>query len=128
VARIIDDTLDADPQAPATARDRVRTLDVDDQVRRTLELIVSELVTNSVVHGGDGSDRKLALRLRCESENVRGEVCDPGAGFDWEQHEPDLSEPGGLGLMLVDTLAERWGIRRNCSTCVWFECVGCAAD
>jgi hypothetical protein len=54
---------------------------------------------------------------------VSGEVCGPGATFDWERHEPDLTTPGGLGLVLVDTLSERWGIRRNGETCVWFECV-----
>lgn len=101
----------------------MRGLEVDDATRRTLELIVSELVTNSVVHGDVVPEGELALRIRSNTDGVCGEVCGPGPSFDWEQHEPNLSTPGGLGLMLVDNLTERWGIRRDGETCVWFHCV-----
>ncbi len=101
----------------------MRGLAVDDPTRRTLELIVSELVTNSVLHGDSSPSHEVALRIECAPERVNGEVCGPGAAFEWEPHDPDLTTPGGLGLMLVDNLAERWGIRRNGETCVWFECV-----
>ena len=31
-------------------------------------------------------------------------------------------EPGGLGLVLVDEMADRWGVHRHADgTCVWFE-------
>ena len=123
MAKTINDALPLHPRAAGVARELVRGLALDDATRQTLELIVSELVTNSVIHGDAESDRDLALRITCEDANVSGEVCGPGAGFEWEQHEPDLATPGGLGLMLVDNLTERWGIRRNGCTCVWFECV-----
>jgi two-component sensor histidine kinase len=123
VATVIEDAFPIRPQAPAEARKLVRELSLDEPTRQTLELIVSELVTNSVVHGDSSSHRGLALRISCEDANISGEVCGPGSGFEWEEHEPDLSTPGGLGLMLVDNLTERWGIRRNGCTCVWFECV-----
>jgi hypothetical protein len=37
-------------------------------------------------------------------------------------HGIDVLEPGGLGLVLVDEMADRWGV--DCDgdeTCVWFE-------
>jgi two-component sensor histidine kinase len=119
----VEDTLRAEPKAPARARAIVRQLSIDEETRRNLELIVSELVTNSVVHGETATNRTLLLKLRCEPAAVSGEVCDYGGGFEWEPHEPELGEPGGLGLMVVDHLAERWGVRRNGGVCVWFECV-----
>ena len=117
------DVLEPTPRAPARARELVRGLPVEEATRRNVELIVSELVTNSVIHTGATPRDRLLLRLRCEPSGVSGEVCDPGAGFNWENDEPDLSEPGGLGLMVVDQLAASWGVRRDGETCVWFECV-----
>ena len=117
------DVLEPTPTAPARARELVRGLPADEQTRRNVELIVSELVTNSVIHTGATRTDRLRLRLRCEQSGVSGEVCDPGHGFDWESAEPDLTEPGGLGLMVVDQLAANWGVRRDGETCVWFECV-----
>lgn len=123
MAHVIEDTLPLHPRAPAVARELVRGLSIDEETRRTLELVVSELVTNSVVHGDGESDEALALRIRCESAAVSGEICGPGEVFAWERHEPDLASPGGLGLLVVDSLVERWGISTNGGTCVWFECV-----
>jgi anti-sigma regulatory factor (Ser/Thr protein kinase) len=114
-------TLHPGPEAPGKARELVRDLPLTSEHRANLELIVTELVANSVVHGGDGV-RGVTVTLRADKARVRGEICDAGDGFDWEPHRPDLSEPGGLGLMLVDRLTERWGIRRNCAACVWFVC------
>ena len=121
--REILDALVATPKAPARARELVRGLPVEEATRRNVELIVSELVTNSVIHTGATPRDRLLLRLRCEPSGVSGEVCDPGEGFNWVSDEPDLSEPGGLGLMVVDQLAASWGVRRDGETCVWFECV-----
>lgn len=115
--------LEATPKAPARARELVRSLPAEETTRRKVELIVSELVTNSVVHTGVGARDMVRLRLRCEQSGVSGEVCDPGTGFSWTGEEPDLSEPGGLGLMVVDQLAKEWGVRHNGETCVWFACV-----
>jgi anti-sigma regulatory factor (Ser/Thr protein kinase) len=124
---VVERRLHAGPRAPEEARGLVRNLPVDSATRANLELIVSELVANSVVHGGAGVDGAVTLRLRSETEAVSGEICDGGAGFDWEPHEPELSEPGGLGLLLVDRLSESWGVSRNCAACVWFVCATEAA-
>jgi anti-sigma regulatory factor (Ser/Thr protein kinase) len=115
--------LEPTPKAPARARELVRGLSAEEATRHKVELIVSELVTNSVIHTGAAPRDRLRLRLRCGRAGVSGEVCDPGAGFVWDSAAPDLTEPGGLGLMIVDQLAANWGVRRDGETCVWFECV-----
>src|SRR5919199_6480616 len=126
MAEVVERSLELGPEAPAGARRLVGDISVDEGARARLELIVSELVTNSVVHAPDDRDGELSVRLRRERELVRGEVCGEGPRFDWAPHDPDLGEPGGLGLMIVDKLTERWGICHNSEVCVWFECPDCA--
>jgi anti-sigma regulatory factor (Ser/Thr protein kinase) len=119
----IDSTVAAGPRAPKEARGLLGDLPLDEDLRANVELIISELVSNSVLHGGGPEGRDLRLRIRARGRCVKGEVCDHGAPtFGWQRHEPDLSEPGGLGLMIVDQLAARWGITENEAACVWFEC------
>jgi anti-sigma regulatory factor (Ser/Thr protein kinase) len=123
VAEEITDTLEPTRKAPARARELVRGLVAQESTLRKVELIVSELVTNSVIHTGVEPPDVLSLRVRCEESCVRGEVCNPGEGFEWQSDGIELSEPGGLGLLVVDQLAAEWGVRHNGETCVWFECV-----
>ena len=123
----VERTFPAAPEVPARARELVRDLGLDDKTHATVALIVSELVTNAVIHGEGGEGEALYVALRREGPRVRGEVCDQGQGFRWEPHEPDLEQPGGLGLVVVDQIAERWGITGNGASCVWFECSDCAA-
>ena len=123
----IERTFPAAPEVPARARHLVRDLDLDAETRATVELIVSELVTNAVVHARRGPGGELSVALERRGACIRGEICDDGEGFVWEPHEPDLAEPGGLGLLVVDRVAERWGVHRNAVSCVWFECPDCAA-
>ena len=86
-----------------------------------LRLLVSELVTNSVVHASAGPDDWLELRVRGRDGALRVEVCDESG--DWEPVSRDaaLDEPGGWGLFIVERLSDRWGVSQNGETCVWFE-------
>jgi len=85
-------------------------------VREDLELIVSELVTNAVIHG-TGTVR---LRLAAGDDAVRGEVIDEGTGFAAELCERGADECGGRGLWLVASIARSWGVHDG-SSHVWFE-------
>jgi len=127
VADVVEQSLQVGPRAPGEARQLARDVPLEPDARAKLEVIVSELVTNSVIHGAGGA-AELTVRLRCEQERVTGEVCGRGSDFSWVEHEPELGEPGGLGLLIVDELAERWEIRRNGNVCVWFECAGRSAS
>ncbi|MFF0308093.1 ATP-binding protein [Streptosporangium sp. NPDC004379] len=68
-------------------------------------LVVSELVTNAVRHGGAA----CALRLRCGTGHVYGELFDPGAGAP-RVCEADDEATGGRGLQIVGVLTDGWGV------------------
>ena len=84
----------------------------------TLRLLVSEVVTNAVRHGGQ--DDPVEVNASWDL-NVRVEVVDHGDGFAPLPRAPDAEEPGGYGLFLVGSLAGRWGVESNDHTTVWFE-------
>lgn len=64
------------------------------------------------------------MRMALEKKLLRVEVCDGGNGFTSPapgSKAPAGNDAGGWGLYLVEELSDSWGIRRNGSTCVWFE-------
>jgi anti-sigma regulatory factor (Ser/Thr protein kinase) len=90
----------------------------------TLLLLVSELVSNSVRHAGMDADEQIRLRARTGDLCAYVEVCDAGRSGQVPQRREhaDPLEPGGLGLVLVDEMADRWGVSCQAhETCVWFE-------
>ena len=116
----VDVAIPRTPQAPAHARRAVRDLDdaIAPDLRRDVTLLVSELITNSVKYGDDGD-----LRLQIDAPHprrLRVEVVDQGSGFLPVPRDRGVTEAGGWGLHLVETLADRWGVHEG-STHVWFE-------
>lgn len=105
--------------APGLARRAVRDLAFGEPPASDLMLAVTELVTNSVRHADLASDASLEMRVFRQVDHVRIEVCDPGVGFRIAPRASD--DHGGRGLMIVDAVAQRWGIERDGHTCVWFE-------
>jgi anti-sigma regulatory factor (Ser/Thr protein kinase) len=95
-------------------------LDLGSATHAIVELLVSELVTNAVLHGGAAEGATLSVALTREGEFIAVEVWDRGVGFTWQPDDTDLTEPGGLGLLLVNRLAHRWGTRREAGGAVWF--------
>jgi anti-sigma regulatory factor (Ser/Thr protein kinase) len=115
-------TLQSDPSAPGVARAAVRRYiggDVSATRLGELHLVISELVTNALLHGRG----EIVVRLQRDGETVRGEVIDQGAGFEHEIRERGPAELTGRGLNLVDALTSRWGIHEG-TTHVWFEIDG----
>jgi len=109
-----------DHHAPAAARRAVERLEgrVDDELIPEMRLLVSELITNSVKYGGEGS---ITLKVdAARPGKIRAEVIDQGAGFVPMARDRPATEVGGWGLHLVQTLANRWGVHEG-STRVWFE-------
>jgi hypothetical protein len=52
---------------------------------------------------------------------VRVQVSDPGVGFEHTPRDQPLDEVGGWGLVLIESMAESWGVEREERTSVWFE-------
>jgi anti-sigma regulatory factor (Ser/Thr protein kinase) len=110
--------LPANADAPALARAAVR--DVAGALAREdvwrAQLIVTELVTNAVLHGPGGP---VQLDLQVGGDGVRGQVGDPGPGIRRSFARLQSGE-GGRGLDLVDQLSDGWGLADDRSR-VWFE-------
>jgi anti-sigma regulatory factor (Ser/Thr protein kinase) len=81
-------------------------------------VLTSELVANAVLHGQGPIDVDV---LRADGR-VRVAVTDQGDG-DPVPRPVDLEDPGGMGLVIVSTMAEAWGIDRlpGGGKRVWFE-------
>jgi anti-sigma regulatory factor (Ser/Thr protein kinase) len=98
--------------APHAARERViRTCHewrVPRQVVDSLELIVSELVTNAVTHAaGD----KVTVAVALAGDAVLVVVADRGPRTDFDVRNADDDDENGRGLFLVKALASRYDIR-----------------
>ena len=87
----------------------------------TLCLLITEVVTNSLRHAEFGAGDRIELHIRLVGGYVRATVRDPGGAATPQLKEPHLMSSGGRGLLLVDELADRWGIKVDDGTCVWFE-------
>jgi len=86
----------------------------------TVELLVSEIATNALVHGaGDVRVRVLVL-----PDRVRVEVDDDSPVAPVPRSAGPTAE-GGRGLALVSALSAQWGVlSRPGSKTVWFEVQG----
>ena len=91
---------------------------VGEPMLEDLRLLVSEVVTNSIRHGPGG--QIVELRVSVDGRVARVEVEDAGPGFE-PPVQDDAERTAGWGLMLVDRLADRWGISSARTTTVWFE-------
>ncbi|MEW2610737.1 ATP-binding protein [Streptomyces sp. NPDC047880] len=84
-------------------------IQADEPVAETLILLVSELVTNAVVHTGCPAVLRLSLPGAASGEAiVRLEVADRSVRAPVPRCADD-DATGGRGLALVDGLADRWG-------------------
>ena len=114
------------PEAVALARDAVVQAVVDQRLSAhgidDLRLLTSEIVTNALRHAGAGSEGSIKVGVDISRDRVRVEVADHGPGFDPDELEAPTDERvGGWGLILVQQLADRWGVIRNEPNFVWFE-------
>ncbi len=83
------------------------------------ELLVSEVVTNAVQHGGGPIGLRFLLdraskRLRCEVTDTSPEQPQLGDSNDEDE--------SGRGLMIVEALADQWGSTpTETGKTIWFE-------
>jgi anti-sigma regulatory factor (Ser/Thr protein kinase) len=116
--------LPGGPEAAPAARrtiDRVLRRYCTPETAARLRLLVTELATNGVRHGESDRAGHLGLHIVLEPDVVRIELIDFGGGFKPGAPEPHPDGEGGYGLVLVETLADRWGVDSGDSTRVWFE-------
>jgi anti-sigma regulatory factor (Ser/Thr protein kinase) len=122
-AKIVSFTVPGGKRAAGVARRSVLNskLGVPGVMRHRLALLLSELVTNAIQHGGAGPHETIQIRLASTTKRVRVEVFDPGSRGGPPRDR--LEEEGGYGLLLVDRLADGWGreVNDKGGSLAWFE-------
>jgi signal transduction histidine kinase len=82
-----------------------------------VSLLVSELASNAVRH----ARTPFTVSLQCDGSVVRVEVDDDGPGVPVVQNPPSHAVTG-RGLVIVDAIADRWGVEASpVGKVVWFE-------
>lgn len=119
-------SIELPPERSAAASARRFTRDVaapwqlDPDVQADVELLVSELVTNAVLHARSPA----RLTIERQGDHVRVSVGDDSST------QPRLRDYGaeavtGRGIFLVDQISERWGVEPEVNgqdgKRVWFE-------
>jgi anti-sigma regulatory factor (Ser/Thr protein kinase) len=91
--------------------------------RDEVSLLVSEAVTNALLHSSSGRDHgTFTVVYMVSSERIRVEVHDGGAAILPRRRLHELDSITGRGLELFDELADRWGHRGDeRGRVVWFE-------
>lgn len=80
-------------------------------------LLLSELVTNSIVH----ARTDIEVRLIADDHMVRAEVSDGNPVVPSTRRPHELAGTG-RGLQLIEQLATRWGVSASeVGKTVWFE-------
>ncbi|KJY43769.1 regulatory protein [Streptomyces sp. NRRL B-1568] len=117
----------ADPSEVGRARRWARSrlagsgIGLDEPLAETLILLISELVTNAVVHTGcpavlrmlfPGAGAAAGVMAAGAAGTVRVEVADISARPP-SRRCAQGDDTGGRGLELVDGLADRWGWHRE---------------
>ena len=111
-------SLDAPSAAREFVADRLAAAGVEHLVPDAT-LLVSELVTNAVVHA---ESSEIRVDLTTADACVRCSVMDgdPGHVPVWQPFDTGIV--GGLGLRIVDATADTWGVEVHDTTkSVWFE-------
>jgi anti-sigma regulatory factor (Ser/Thr protein kinase) len=113
---VLTTVLPRSADSAAAARQLVRThgTTLDSRLCDDAVLMVSELVTNAVVHGIG----TITLRIDVQAGALRVEVADDGEVA--LAPSPTTGAHGGWGLRIVDELSDDWGVLEG-STKVWFR-------
>ena len=99
--------LEPGANAPRMSRRRLQELKDDLEPKYSdIAIVVSELVTNSVKHGN--GTKAISVEVTATEEMVTVTVTDQGPCFTKE-----ASSNGGMGLQIVDQIAQRWEIRQT---------------
>jgi hypothetical protein len=113
-------TLPVAKGSPAEAR---HLLDVrmrlpEDPAQKA-RLLVSELVTYRLRHGGLDFDEVIDVTVLRGADRLRVEVHDGGTAYD-PATVANVAD-GEWALAIIEGLSDCWGIDRGRTTTIWFE-------
>ena len=85
-----------------------------------LRLLTTELVTNCLIHGRLRENDRIGVHVRVDAGLVRVDVHDPGPCFAQPSTVAPSDPAARWGLVLVDRIADRWGVVSDGGCRVWF--------
>lgn len=92
--------------------------ELPDELCQTAALLVSELVTNAILHGRTAA----TIEVHRPADTLRVSVRDDNPALPKPGINPGLGGESGRGLTIVSLLATRWGIEADAEgKSVWFE-------
>lgn len=112
-----------DPRSASVARrfisDFCNAARLGEELCQVAGLLVSELVTNAIRYGGSSA----LLEAQMPGGALRVTVADENPHLPEVGQAPALTAEGGRGVLLVSTLADRWGVEQlpGGGKAVWFE-------
>lgn len=112
-------TLPRSDEAPAFARHAIDAAYGAKMSRVRLAdaaVVVSELVTNALVHG----EGAIVFKAQLRRGTLKVEVVDEGTDNAPQIREQPEGDGGGWGLRIVDSVSQRWGAFEG-TTHVWAE-------
>ena len=116
--------LPTSSSAPAAAREFAKRSGCQEHALEMLDdalLLISELVTNSLLHGGP----PILLAIECDGAGLHVRVRD-GSPVPPRARDADDDAENGRGLTLVELLTSTWGVEpvadeHGTGKQVWFE-------
>ena len=110
-------------QVAAARRFVSAALHTGSPLRDVTRLLVSEAVTNAVLHSASGdSGGRFTVEYELSDRRLRVEVSDGGGANAPRRRVHHLESITGRGLELFEALSDRWGVDGGPSgRTVWFE-------
>src|SRR3954452_3965974 len=125
-----DDRLDAsaalylppEPESASRARrfisELCRATRLSAEICETAALLVSELVTNAVIHGKTSA----TIEVHRPPDSLRISVRDDNPDMPAAGAHPALTAESGRGMQIVSVLADAWGVEQlETGKAIWFE-------
>ncbi len=111
--------LPSSPASVAVARRllcaELRAAGVADSAIRDAALVISELLSNAILHAYPlpGERLQVAWSVSAGSGSLEIAVSDGGSHSQPRAERPSSAAPGGRGLSIVESLSQRWGVRHE---------------
>lgn len=120
---MLHESIPCDASAPARARRLIEGYcgSLDREMLDNVELMTTELVTNSVRHDCSEPNAKVELFIKEEGRQLRIAVKDGGSNSEPILGDPSVVSEGGRGMLLVDVLSDRWGTEVGDGLLTWFS-------
>src|SRR4051794_22601067 len=125
-----DDRLDAaaalylppEPESASRARrfisELCRATRLSAEICETAALLVSELVTNAIIHGKTSA----TIEVHRPPDRLRVSVRDDNPVLPAIGDHPKLTAESGRGMQIVSVLADAWGVEKlGSGKAIWFE-------